>query len=170
MGGRAAETLLFDGDISTGAADDLQRATEIALEMVTRYGMAEVIGPRTYKAPTPAFLGVQEIDKPVASEATLREIDLAVHDIVQVALAEAKNILERRRQDLDKGAELLLTKEAITPEEFPPLRKSSPGAPAALPVAADGPNQSTSVTISDERPKTDRLNAPPRRAPAREWP
>ena len=135
MGGRAAEALLFDGDVSTGAADDLQRATEIALEMVTRYGMAELVGPRTYKAPTPAFLGMQEIDKPIASEATLREIDLAVHDITEAALAEAKKILERRRHDLDEGADLLLSKEAISAEEFPPLRKSSAGAPAALPVS-----------------------------------
>jgi hypothetical protein len=71
MGGRAAEVLLFEGDISTGAADDLQRATEIATEMVTLYGMVETFGQRTYK---PAR---QALDKPVASEATLREIDLS---------------------------------------------------------------------------------------------
>ena len=48
MGGRAAEVLIFEGDASTGAADDLQRATQIAPEMVTRYGMSETLGPRTY--------------------------------------------------------------------------------------------------------------------------
>jgi len=52
MGGRAAEALIFDGEISTGASDDLQRTTEIATEMVTRYGMNETIGARTY-APLP---------------------------------------------------------------------------------------------------------------------
>ncbi|MGO9007318.1 MAG: ATP-dependent zinc metalloprotease FtsH [Beijerinckiaceae bacterium] len=136
MGGRAAEFLLFDGDVSTGAADDLQRGTEVATEMVTRYGMADVIGPRTYRAPTSPFLGTQEIDKPAASESTLREIDLAVHDIVATAFTEAKDILERRRADLDKGAALLLTKEAITAEDFPPLRKTASAAPKTLPAAA----------------------------------
>ncbi len=56
MGGRAAETLVFAGDVSTGAADDLQRATEIALEMVTRHGMDGKVGQRTY-APALVHLG-----------------------------------------------------------------------------------------------------------------
>jgi cell division protease FtsH len=55
MGGRAAEALLFEGDISTGAADDLQRATDIATEMVTLYGMAETVGQRTYNARATRF-------------------------------------------------------------------------------------------------------------------
>jgi peptidase M41-like protein len=48
MGGRASKALIFDGEVSTGAADDLQRATEIALQMVTRFGMDETVGQRTY--------------------------------------------------------------------------------------------------------------------------
>jgi cell division protease FtsH len=134
MGGRAAEWLIFGGDVSTGAADDLERATEIAMEMVTRYGMADVIGPRVYKAPAPMFVGVQSIDKPIASESTLREIDLAIHDIAAAAFEEARAILTHRRADLDKGAELLLLKEAITVDDFPPLRKMAEVAP---PVAID---------------------------------
>ncbi len=142
MGGRAAEALIFSGDVSTGAADDLERATEIAVEMVTRYGMADVIGPRVYKAPPPMFLGAHSIDKPVASEATLREIDLAVHDIVAAAFEEARQILTRRRADLDKGAELLLTKESITSEDFPALgkqlRHETPLEPPLAPAARHG--------------------------------
>ena len=57
MGGRAAEQLVFDGDVSTGAADDLQRATEIAIEMVTRYGMDAKVGQRTYVPAPESFLG-----------------------------------------------------------------------------------------------------------------
>jgi cell division protease FtsH len=57
MGGRASEALIFDGEVSTGAADDLQRATEIALQMVTRFGMDETVGQRTYSAPPQPFLG-----------------------------------------------------------------------------------------------------------------
>jgi len=133
MGGRAAEVLLFEGDISTGAADDLQRATDIATEMVTLYGMAESVGQRTYKPAPQGFLSGQVLDKPVASEATLREIDLSVRDIVAEAFDEARAILTRRRADLDQGAELLLKKEAITAEEFPALQQTKPV--EKLPVA-----------------------------------
>ncbi len=133
MGGRAAEVLLFEGDISTGAADDLQRATDIATEMVTLYGMAESIGQRTYKPAPQGFLSGQVLDKPVASEATLREIDLSVRDIVAEAFDEARAILTRRRADLDQGAELLLKKEAITAEDFPALQQTKPV--EKLPVA-----------------------------------
>ncbi|MGA9488587.1 MAG: ATP-dependent zinc metalloprotease FtsH [Methylocella sp.] len=133
MGGRAAEVLLFEGDISTGAADDLQRATDIATEMVTLYGMAESVGQRTYKPAPQGFLSGQVLDKPVASEATLREIDLSVRDIVAEAFDEARAILTRRRADLDQGAELLLKKEAITAEDFPALQQTKPV--EKLPVA-----------------------------------
>jgi cell division protease FtsH len=126
MGGRAAEVLLFEGDISTGAADDLQRATDIATEMVTLYGMAESVGQRTYKPAPQGYLSGQVLDKPVASEATLREIDLSVRDIVAEAFDEARAILTRRRADLDQGAELLLKKEAITAEDFPALQQTKP--------------------------------------------
>ena len=138
MGGRAAEALLFEGDISTGAADDLQRATNIATEMVTLYGMAESVGQRTYKPAPQGFLAGQVLDKPVASEATLREIDLSVRDIVAEAFDEARAILTRRRADLDQGAELLLKKEAITAEEFPALRQAEADKtpPVSLTLAA----------------------------------
>jgi len=126
MGGRAAEVLLFEGDISTGAADDLQRATDIATEMVTLYGMAKTVGQRTYKPAPQGFLSGQVLDKPIASEATQREIDLSVRDIVAAAFDEAQGILTRLRTDLDEGAELLLKKEAITAEDFPALRQTKP--------------------------------------------
>jgi cell division protease FtsH len=134
MGGRAAEALVFEGDVSTGAADDLQRATDIATEMVTLYGMADSVGRRTYRPAPQGFLSGHVVDKPVASEATLREIDLTVREIVDSALENAKAILTKRRADLDKGAELLLAKESITAEEFPPIQQaksSSAPAPAA---------------------------------------
>jgi cell division protease FtsH len=84
MGGRAAEALIFDGEVSTGASDDLQRATEIATEMVTRYGMVETLGPRTYARPPQPFLTGTMADRIEASEATEREIDIAVRDIGEV--------------------------------------------------------------------------------------
>jgi cell division protease FtsH len=125
MGGRAAEQAIFGGDVSTGAADDLQRATEIAIEMVTRYGMDQKVGQRTYASRPQNFLpGVQ--DKVVsAAEATEREIDLAVRDLIEAGDASARSILERRRADLDEGAALLIARETLTAEEFAPLRPVS---------------------------------------------
>src|SRR5262249_29087895 len=70
MGGRAAEALVFDGEVSTGASDDLQRATEIATEMVTRYGMNERLGPRTYAPPPQPFLTGTTANRVEASETT----------------------------------------------------------------------------------------------------
>ncbi len=121
MGGRAAEHLLFANDVSTGASDDLQRATEIALEMVTRYGMSKSIGPRTYAPAPQAFLTSEKDRLAGAAEATAREIDVAVREIIETEQSRAIEILTARRGDLEAGAELLLQKESITVADFPPL-------------------------------------------------
>lgn len=121
MGGRASERLIFDGAISTGAADDLQRATEVAIEMVTKYGMDETVGQRTYAPKPQAFLGAAQ-DKIVgAAEATGREIDLAVRNLIEEGDRRARDILQRRRGDLDAGVELLIANETVTSEQFAPL-------------------------------------------------
>jgi cell division protease FtsH len=125
MGGRAAEALVFDGEVSTGAADDLQRATEIATEMVTRYGMNETIGPRTYAPPPHPFLTGATGNRVEASETTEREIDIAVRDIVARAFDRATDVLRGRRSDLDDGASLLLTHETVTAEQFPAIRPAA---------------------------------------------
>ena len=127
MGGRASEQLIFDGDVSTGAADDLQRATEIAIEMVTKYGMDATVGQRTYAPRPQAFLPAMQDTVVSAAEATGREIDLAVRDLIEAGSACARTILEKRRSDLDAGVELLIARETLTAEEFAPLRPT--GAP-----------------------------------------
>jgi cell division protease FtsH len=137
MGGRAAETLIFDGDVSTGAADDLQRATEIALEMVTRHGMDTAVGQRTYAPPQHPMLPNVPIDRLPAAEATSREIDLAVRDIVGHGFERASEILAARRADLDKGAELLLARETLSAADFPAIRPAGARKDAAgVPVRA----------------------------------
>ena len=134
MGGRAAEQLVFDGDVSSGAADDLQRATEIALEMVTRYGMDATIGQRTY-APTPQpFLAMPAGNHVQAAELTTREIDVAVRDLLDRAFERAGEILQSRRGDLDAGVDLLLKRETITADDFPPIRSAKIPAEPRLPV------------------------------------
>ena len=122
MGGRAAETLIFEGNVSTGAADDLQRATEIALEMVTKHGMDKKIGQRTYAPPPHPFFPGAATDRVHAAETTEREIDVAVRDIIGRAFDRATELLRSRRADLDKGVELLLARETVTADDFPAIR------------------------------------------------
>jgi cell division protease FtsH len=127
MGGRAAEALIFDGEVSTGASDDLQRATEIATEMVTRYGMNETIGQRTYARPPQPFLTGTTANRIEASEATEREIDIAVRDILAKAFDRATEVLRARRANLDEEANLLLAQETVTADQFPPIQSAAPG-------------------------------------------
>jgi cell division protease FtsH len=124
MGGRASEALIFDGEVSTGAADDLQRATEIALQMVTRFGMDETVGQRTYSAAPQPFLGTPASGVE-ASETTEREIDVAVRDIITKAFEQATAILRTRRADLDEGSRLLLARETLTADQFPAIRPAT---------------------------------------------
>ena len=132
MGGRACERLIFDGDVSTGAADDLQRATEIAIEMVTKYGMDSTVGERTYAPRPQAFLPAAQDQIVSAAEATGREIDLAVRDLIEEADSRARAILDAHRADLEAGADLLIARETLTADDFAPLRPSggTDGAPA----------------------------------------
>ena len=158
MGGRAAEKLVFAGNISTGAADDLQRATEIAVEMVTKHGMDETIGQRTYAPSEHPFLPGAPAERMQAAEATAREIDLAVRDIIARAFERATAILQRRRDDLDAGVELLLTRETLTANDFPAIRPMAGASEeeqrlAVAPNAEEAiPSDSEGVIRSDRLP------------------
>ena len=136
LGGRSAEALIFDGDVSTGAADDLQRATEIAMEMVTRHGMDSTVGLRVFTQQQSPLLGVAQVREVSASEAVEHEIDLAIRDIVARGAARAEEILTRRRRDLEEGVQILLAHETITADMFAPLRPvTSPRSEAPTPAA-----------------------------------
>jgi len=119
LGGRASESLVFDS-ISTGAADDLSKATEIARSMVTRYGMDQSIGPVAYESePAPFLNGYQsQHESRHFSEQTAREIDCAVRDLVNKALERANSILKERRRNLEDGAQLLLDQETLSGEDL----------------------------------------------------
>jgi cell division protease FtsH len=122
FGGRAAEAIAL-GELSTGAADDLAKASELALDMVTRFGMAEEVGQVAYERPRSPFLdvtGQQHVERP-HSEATARAIDHAVRRLVDEAFDHAKAILAARRELLDEGAALLLAKETLTETELAPI-------------------------------------------------
>ncbi|MCX7893286.1 MAG: AAA family ATPase, partial [Burkholderiales bacterium] len=119
LGGRAAEKLVF-GEISTGAADDLAKVTNIARSMVTRFGMTPTLGQVAYETEQSPFLatpagGLKSRD---FSEATAREIDTAVKEIVDRAFARATQILTDCRDALERGAQLLLQKETLTEDDL----------------------------------------------------
>jgi cell division protease FtsH len=126
MAGRAAEHLVF-GQVSTGAADDLGRATDIARQLVTRFGMSPVLGQAVLERQQAGYLGDSLLrqERKDYSEQTAREIDLAVRGLLEEAYGRARALLEQRRDDLDAGARLLLAKETITPEEFPALQSQA---------------------------------------------
>mgnify|MGYP005851387225 FL=1 len=119
LAGRAAEELVFD-EVSTGAQDDLERATHMARSMVATYGMSEKLGPMTYGAgKRPQFLeDALPFPRHEAAEETVREIDQEVRALLGQARSRAREILESRRTVLDTLAHLLLEKETIEGEEL----------------------------------------------------
>jgi len=92
------------------------------MEMVTRYGMNETVGQRTYASPPQPFLTGATVKSVEASEVTEREIDVAVRDLVGKAFSRATDILGSRRADLEEGARLLLVQETLTADQFPAIR------------------------------------------------
>ncbi len=124
LGGRAAESLAF-GDVSTGAADDLAKATDIARSMVTRYGMDERLGMVSLESERATFLqgpSALATAQRDFSEETAREVDCAVRDLVGEAFERAVTILEKHRHALEQTAERLLEAETLTGEDLPELR------------------------------------------------
>ncbi len=99
LGGRAAEEIIF-GSITTGASNDLQRATDLAERMVTTYGMSKVLGPLAYeKGQQNNFLGDGAMNpRRMVSDETAKAIDVEVKDIVETAHQQAFDILKNNRE------------------------------------------------------------------------
>ena len=113
LGGRVAEEMFF-GDVSTGAQNDLQKATEIARTMVTQFGMSEKIGLVSLEGPrTPVFLPVPNLNPKEYSEETARTVDEEVKKILSETHAKVQAILSPRQQVLEALAQLLLQKEVL---------------------------------------------------------
>ncbi len=125
LGGRAAEQLVFNR-VTTGAADDLVRVSEIARSMVTRYGMSKKLGQLAYENGGHSFLGQQgpvPAEYRTYSEETAKEIDQAVRELVDAAFQQATRILQEKRDALEKGAKTLLEKETLSEEEVLAIAK-----------------------------------------------
>lgn len=126
LGGRAAEEITFNR-ITTGAANDLERATQIARAMVTRYGMSEKLGLRTFGEQTGSiFLGRDLMEQRNYSEEAAVQIDQEVRRILDHAYLRAKAILQEHRDRLIQVSQTLLERETIDREEFERIMRSSP--------------------------------------------
>jgi cell division protease FtsH len=133
LGGRAAEMLIF-GKLSTGASDDLSKATDIARSIVARYGMDEKLGEMTYETEPSPFLqapGMAGAERRRYSEQTAREIDCAIRVYVHQAFEKATKVLERNRKALEKGARDLLASETLSADQLPAVRPVAAAAASA---------------------------------------
>lgn len=120
LGGRVAEMLTLD-DISTGASNDIMRATDIAKEMVTKYGFSEKLGPVNYSSSDEVFLGKDFSTRKNYSEETASEIDEEVKAIIEEAFDAAKEILTEHMEELTNVAEGLLAVETLDNAQFEAL-------------------------------------------------
>ncbi len=121
LAGRVAEEIRFD-DITTGASNDLQRATETARRMITQYGMSENLGPLTFgHDPAQPFVGRDYGMGQEYSDETAQKIDAEIRRVVDEAYDSATKILTEHRAELDQLSALLIEKETIDREEFEAL-------------------------------------------------
>ncbi len=163
FGGRVAEDIIF-GEITTGAGNDLERATELARKMVCEWGMSDELGPLTYgKKEEQIFLGREIAQHRDFSEETARQIDLAVKKIIYQAKDTAIKLLEENKDILARMAEELLERETIVlsdierimselhPERFPPQETKT----APPPSAEETPE---SETVKETKETNDSVN------------
>ena len=138
LGGRVAEELVL-GDVSTGAQDDLQRATDLARHMITRYGMSEALGLATFEEPRQAaFLAVPSGAPRDYSEETSRRIDEELRTLLDAGHARVRETLSAKRSVLDALAKLLIEKEVVTRTALGELLRATPERSAPLVTGIDG--------------------------------
>ena len=153
MGGRAAEELVFE-HFSTGAANDLEKATKIARDMVCSYGMSEKLGPVSLSDDhNPVFIGREFGAAPKHSPEKARQIDDEVYSILTERYARAKQMLIERREVLDKIAHALLERETLEENDLqlilegrelpalPEPARGAPGVPARAATEPEGPRR-----------------------------
>ena len=135
VGGRVAEELVFD-EITTGASNDLEQATNIARTMVTRFGMSEKLGPRTLgKREEMIFLGREIAEQRDYGESVARTIDNEVHGLIDKAYQTAKRLLTTHRAKLEQVSKYLIDNETAEAEVLQELFDSQPpGLPDAAPA------------------------------------
>jgi cell division protease FtsH len=156
MGGRVAEEIVA-GDVTTGAQDDIERATKVARQMVTEYGMSDSIGPRTLgQKQGEVFLGRDWGSTPDYSDAMALEIDTEVRFLIDEAHDVALEVLSENRDNLDRLADLLMEKETLDRDEvvafFRSVEKRSPREPEV---------RSAGLAVSRQAMRSPRDQRPP---------
>lgn len=160
LAGRAAEEVVFD-TVTTGASNDIEKATKVARAMITQYGMSEKFG----------LIGLESIQsryldgRPVMNcgEATAAEIDSEVMEMLKAAYEEAKRLLSENREALDKIAEFLIEKETITGKEFmqilrkvqgvEEMEENEPKKEARISMKPVGASEQAEAVCLEEKPK-----------------
>ncbi len=125
LGGRVAEEIIF-GDVSTGAQDDLQKATKMARHMVAQYGMSERLGLATFEEPHQTFLDVPGLEPHEYSEATARTIDSEIAALLDTAHKRVRETLAAKRSVLEALAKLLIEREVVDREALQTLLAPRP--------------------------------------------
>lgn len=142
LGGRVAEAIALD-DISTGASNDMERASKIARKMVTSYGMSDKIGPIVYGSENDeVFLGRDFAQTHTYSEKVASEIDSEVRKIIESSYDKTKDILEKHRDKLNAVAEYLFVNEKMSGDEFEKFfedKENKPEGPSPIGGVADMP-------------------------------
>ncbi len=152
LGGRVAEALTM-GDISTGASNDIERATDIARKMVTKYGMSEKLGPISFGSGNDeVFLGKEFGHTRNYSEKVAAEIDAEIERIINEAYSRTQTILTEHMDKLEAVAQRVFEKEKIEGDEFRRIMNGEPEPePAVIPVPAESEpaDEITQQTVSD---------------------
>ncbi|HOJ15995.1 MAG TPA: ATP-dependent zinc metalloprotease FtsH [Caldisericia bacterium] len=118
LGGRAAEEVII-GEITTGAENDFEQVTKLAMDMVTKYGMSNLLGPRSFgKENGPIFLGKDLVQEKDYSESTGKIIDEEVNEVIEKAYKEAKNIIDAKKTEIIDISNILLQREYLEGEEL----------------------------------------------------
>ena len=137
LGGYVAESEIF-GDLTTGASNDLKRATQLAKELVTQYGMSDALGPRTYGVGDEmVFLGKQIHEGRDYSEKIAERIDEEMNSLLNDAKETARRIIREQRPKMDAVVKHLLEKETIEKEEFIALIGPAVKATSPVPLPAN---------------------------------
>lgn len=132
LGGRVAESLVFE-DVSTGASNDIERATDVARAMVTKYGMSETLGPIAFgEKSNEVFIGRDMGHTKNYSEKVAAKIDEEIHSLVKGGYDAAKKILSENIDKLHEVSEILIKREKLSGEEFSAIMKGENPFPAEV--------------------------------------
>ena len=148
LGGRVAEQLVLD-DISTGASNDLERATKIARSMVTKYGFSEKLGPVVYGDQNEVFLGRDFTQSRNYSEQIATDIDEEIKDIVEKCYVNCTNILTEHMDKLHLVAEKLLQTEKMDEEEFKAIMEAEPDSSGTEQQGTDSEGESVQPDVAE---------------------